>query len=232
MLSGHFGLWWLVRMLLLGLSLLLLLSGRLVRQRTGSSNRWLAWVVLCFGLTVLIAQALSSHAAAQASDKVTVAVLADWLHLVAASLWVGGMLAIMLSYVPVLSRAPLAERASSFVTLLPYYSPWALVGVVLMAVTGPLSATFQLTSWAQLLSTAYGNVLLLKILLVAGMLLLSIYQIVVLRPRIRAAASKYDSITARLETMQSSPAPDQGQMQLAEQAKQWKARLAQPTGDC
>ncbi len=227
-LSGHFGLWWLVRVLLLGLSFLLLLSGRLVRQRTGSSNRWLAWVILCFGLTVLMALALSSHAAAQASDKVTVAVLSDWLHLVAASLWVGGMLTIVLSYVPVLARSSLSARASSLVTLLPYYSPWALAGVLLMAITGPLSATFQLASWAQLLSAAYGNVLLVKVLLVTIMLLLSAYQILVLRPRISAASHKYGSLTRRLETMQSSAASDQIRTRLAGQVKQREARLAQP----
>jgi copper transport protein len=227
--SGHFGLWWLVRMLLLGLTLLLLLILRLIRQRTGSSSRFLSWVMLSFGFLFLIALAMSSHAAAVTREKVTMAVLVDFFHLFAASLWVGGMLTIVLSAVPVLARSPLVERASSLVTALRYYSPWALAGVLLMAITGPLSAGFQLTSWQQLLTTAYGTVLLVKVLLVMGMLVLSAYHTLVLRPRIRVALRKYSSVTTRLETMQSQAEPDQISMRLAGQAKQREARLAQPT---
>jgi copper transport protein len=98
-----------------------------------------------------------------------------------------------------------------------------------MAITGPLSATFQLTSWQQLLITAYGNVLLVKVLLVTGMLLLSAYQILILRPRIRVAWQKYVYATTRLQMAQASTETDQVSTRLAGQAKQREARLAQPT---
>jgi copper transport protein len=228
-LSGHFGLWWLLRVFLLLLMFTLLFSERQVRRRTSSFGQYLSWVSLFFGLLLLIALALSSHAAAVTPEKVTGAVLVDWLHLFAAALWVGGMLTIVLSYVPVLSRHSLAERATSLVTALPYYSPWALGGVLLMAITGPLSATFQLTSWQQLLTTAYGTVLLVKILLVTAMLLLSAYQILVLRPRIRVAWQKHVYATDRLQMAQALAETDQVSTRLAGQAKQREARLAQPT---
>jgi len=228
-LNGHFGLWWLVRMLVLVLMSFLLVSRRLFRQRSDASSRLLAWVSLFFGLILLIALAMSSHAAALASQKVTMAVLGDFLHLFAASLWVGGMLIIALSYLPVLSRSSLAERASSLVTVLPYYSLWALAGVLVMAITGPLSATFQLTSWKQLLTTAYGNVLLVKVLLVTGMLVLSAFHVLVLRPRVRVASQKYHHATTRLETVQLSAEAEQARTRLVRQVKQREARLTRPT---
>jgi copper transport protein len=228
-LSGRFGLWWLVRLFLLLMMFLLLLSGRQVRQRTDSFNRFLSWVSLGFGLLLLIALAMSSHAAALPSDKVLVAVLIDWLHLVAAALWVGGMLTIVLSYVPMLVRRPLAEQAASLVTILPYYSPWALLGVLLMAVTGPFSASFQLASWQQLFSTAYGNVLLVKVFLVMSMLVLSAYQILVVRPRLPVALHKHSLAVMRQEAVQSQTEPDGGASRLAGQVKQREIRLAQST---
>lgn len=227
--SGRFGLWWLVRVLLLTLALLLLLTGRLVGRRSRISNRLLAWVSLGLGLLLFIALALSSHAAALASDKVMVAVLGDWFHLVAAAIWVGGMLTIVLGYVPVLSRHALVERASSLVTTLRYYSPWALAGVLLMAITGPLSATFQLNSWAQLLTTAYGNVLLIKVFLVMGLLVLSAYHTLFLRARIRIALRKHSVALTRLEHTPPQAVPDSVRMRWMEQVKQREVRLALPT---
>src|SRR5260370_17435267 len=80
------------------------------------------------------------------------------------------MLYIATSYLPVLRASPVAERARSLVTVLPYYSPWALAGVVIMAVTGPFSATVSLAPWEPLPSTPYGRGLGAKILPVRGLL--------------------------------------------------------------
>ena len=95
------------------------------------------------------------------------------------------MFSIATTYLPVLRRLSVAERAHALVSMLPYYSPWAVLGVLLMAATGPLSATVELSSWEQFLSTAYGRVLAVKILLVGAMLLTSAFHLFVLRPRLR-----------------------------------------------
>ncbi len=61
------------------------------------------------------------------------------------------------------------------------------------------------------------------------MLLLSAYQILVLRPRVRTASQKYAHATARHARMQSPAEPDQGRFRLAGQVKQREVRLAPPT---
>src|SRR5205823_6619007 len=88
---------------------------------------------------------------------------------------------------------------------LPYYTPWAVVGVLLMAVTGPFSATIHLASWEQLLWTAYGRVLVVKVLLVGGLLLTRAIHVFLLRPRLKKEYRKYVHAAARLHIGQQAP---------------------------
>ncbi len=206
--GGRFGTYWLVRVvvivLALRLSLYLMQLHRLqFKRRTRFVNDILPWTNLLLGLALFIAIAMSSHASAVSSNIVVYAVVLDWLHLVAAALWVGGMLYIATSYLPVLRQVSIAERARSLVTVLPYYTPWAIAGVVIMAVTGPFSATVHLTSWEQLLSTAYGRALVVKILLVGGLLLTSAIHVGLLRPRLKKELQKYAYVVGRLQAVQA-----------------------------
>src|SRR5260370_31502131 len=89
---------------------------------------------------------MSRPASAVTGNTGVTALVVDWLHLVAAALWVGGMFYIATSYLPVLRGSPVAERARSLVTVLPYYSPWALAGVGIMAVDRPPPPTGRLDS--------------------------------------------------------------------------------------
>ncbi len=209
--SGRFGTFLIMRVIVIILALRLsLYQLQVYRSRRGFPrlvNAILPWANLVLGLSLFIAMAMSSHAAAAVSSAGVFAPVVDWFHLVAAALWVGGMLYIATSYLPVLRRSPVAERAHSLVSVLPYYSPWALGGVVIMAVTGPFNATFQLSSWAQLLSTAYGRTLVVKVLLVGALLLTSAVHVLLLRPRLKKEVRKYVYATRRLQaTSTLSPA--------------------------
>ncbi len=200
--SGSFGVFWLMRVIVMLLALRLALYQWQFKQRPQRVNTVLSWANLILGLALFIAITMSSHAAAVSGNARVYALLADWLHLVAAALWVGGMLYIATSYVPIMRKRPVAEQARSLVTVLPYYSPWAIAGVVILAVTGPFSATVHLASWEQLLSTAYGRALVVKILLVGGLLLTSAVHVLLLRPRLKKEYRKFTYATARLEAVQ------------------------------
>jgi len=113
--------------------------------------------------------------------------------------------AIAVVYLPILRQIPLSERASTLLTVLPYYSPYAVIGVLLMAVTGPFSATVHLTSWEQLATTAYGQVLLVKVLLVGAMLVTSAFHVFWLRPRLKQAYQQ-DELAMTRRTSQLSAA--------------------------
>jgi copper transport protein len=234
--GGGFGAYWLMRVITICLLLVLALYRVQLKAPSRRLVTLLSWTQLLLGLTLFIAMTMSSHAAAAGPSSRIYAVVGDWLHLVAAALWVGGMFSIATTYLPVLRRLPVAERAHALVTMLPYYSPWAVVGVLLMAATGPLSATVELSSWEQFLSTAYGRILAVKILLVGAMLLTSAFHVFVLRPRLQREEMKYAAASARLESVQRAPvavpsdheeaAPPPVPQRLAQEVKLREGRLA------
>jgi len=204
--SGRFGTFWLMRVIVIFLALRLALYQLQFKQRPTHIDHLLRWANLVLGLALFIAITMSGHAAAVSSNMLTPALVVDWLHLVAAALWIGGMLYIAAIYLPVLRQTPITERAQALITVLPYYSPWAIAGVLIMAVTGPFSATVHLASWEQLLSTAYGRALVVKVLLVGALLVTSASHVLLLRPRLSKEYRKYAYAARRLAAFQAAPA--------------------------
>src|SRR5699024_5695022 len=113
-------------------------------------------VLACWGLAFAGigtgALGLAGHAGASL-DHIN-AVNAMALHLVAVSVWAGGLLLIAL-------LAPRMEDATLAVTIR-RFSPWALASVVSLALSGLISAWIRLSDWTDLLTTGYGRVVLAK----------------------------------------------------------------------
>lgn len=202
--SGQFGLFWLVRELLLVLALRLAVVPFQVKHPPQGIAALLSWGNLLLGLALFLTMASTSHAAA--STLVVYAVLADFLHLLAAALWIGGILFIGSCYLPTLQKYTPREQAHSLITLLPIYSPWAIVGVVLMALTGPFLATVRLQGWEQLFTTPYGQALSVKILLVGILLFASALHTFWLRPRLKRAYSTLPTLASK-EALVDTNAP-------------------------
>lgn len=200
--TGRFGIFWLLREGVIVLAGLIALFMLVRQERPRLLNSILPLVNLLLGTILFIAITMSSHAAAVSSNVLPFAIVDDWLHLLAAALWVGGMLYIAAIYLPVLKRRSTAEQARSLATLLPYFSPLAIAGVIIMSITGPFNATFHMTSWSQLLDTAYGRTLLVKIALVGGLLLTSAIHVGLLRPRVKKEYQKYRYAANRLAALQ------------------------------
>ena len=125
LLSGsRFGLLWSLRV-----TLLLALGGSLARRTTWSeplSSRGLA-VRAALGLAAALAYSLSSHAAAQPAGR-PAAIAADWLHLIAASVWAGGLLALLAGLI--LARRGDTERWREVYALaIPRFSTLAIASV-------------------------------------------------------------------------------------------------------
>jgi copper transport protein len=204
--GGRFGTYWLLRELVIVIAIILSLSMLWRKQRPPLVNRLLPLANLFLGLVLFIAITMSGHAAAASSNVLIYSIVVDWLHLVAAALWVGGMMYIATIFLPVLGKYSLVERTRSLLTVIPYFSPLAVAGVLLMAITGPFSATFRLSSWDQFLTTAYGRTLIVKILLVGGLLLTSAIHVGLLRPRLRKEYKKYNYVVQRLQSKQMATA--------------------------
>jgi copper transport protein len=197
--SSRFGLFWLLREVLILLALLTALYALFVRVRSAPVERLLPWLNVVLGLALFMAITMSSHAAAVSGNAFLFAVAVDWLHLLGSAFWIGGMFYIAACYLPILERCPVVERAGSLTTLLPFYSPWAIAGVVLLTITGPFSASFHLTSIQELITTAYGRALLIKILLVGALLATSAFHVLLLRPRLKKEYRKYIYALTRRE---------------------------------
>jgi copper transport protein len=83
--------------------------------------------------------------------------LATWLHLVAMSCWLGGLVSLAL----LVERRGVRAAAARF-------SPIALASVVLLAVTGTTNAWRQADSWSALRDSSYGRWLLVKLIVLVG----------------------------------------------------------------
>ncbi|QBD83307.1 hypothetical protein EPA93_48045 [Ktedonosporobacter rubrisoli] len=197
--NGRFGVYWTLRKIVVVLALLLTITVFFARKSPHLISVGIAWINLALALVLLLALALSGHAAAANSNMLVPSVLVDWLHLLAASLWIGGMMYIATIYLPLLKKRSLKERINSLLSTLPRYSPLAITGVVIMAVSGPFNATVHMNSWEQLISTAYGRVLVIKVLLVCAMLVTSAIHVRIFRPRLAKDYARYRALTSSLE---------------------------------
>jgi copper transport protein len=94
------------------------------------------------------------------------AVVIDTAHLLAAGVWVGGL---VLLFVAVLPGAGAAE----LMTVLPRWSGLALGAVGVLVATGVAQSVRQLPSPADLIDTDYGRLLLVKTVLVLGVVVVA-----------------------------------------------------------
>jgi copper transport protein len=87
----------------------------------------------------------------------------DTAHVVAAGVWVGGLI--------VLAAASIASGPRPAGTVFAAFSRLALGAVLVLVGTGAVNGLLRLASWSQLWSTGYGQVLLAKLALVTVALL-------------------------------------------------------------
>lgn len=109
-------------------------------------------IVLVVALLGMLTPAVTGHASTSASHELAVTTVA--LHVAAASLWVGGLGALLALLGP---RRRLLEAA------LPRFSTLAAACVAVVALSGVLTAQARLGSWAALVTTGYGALILAKV---------------------------------------------------------------------
>lgn len=126
---------------------------------------WWPRMALPFALAALVPGPLTGHTLTADSPLVARALLVA--HVVAASLWVGGLLA--------LGWLALRNRAA-WAAVLPRYSTLALACVGVLAVSGSLAALQELHSFDQLTKSGYGALVLLKSAGLAGLIALGALQ--------------------------------------------------------
>lgn len=148
-----------------------------------------AWVfdraaprVAALGLSIALVSglSLSGHQGTEPGAG-WLSALVDWLHLVAAAVWVGGVAALAFLVWP--SAPELRKRA--FVG----FSRLAVVLVGVLVAGGVYLAVERLAAPSDLWTTGYGRILLLKLGVVAVALLWGAVHHLVVRPRVEAGAA-------------------------------------------
>jgi methionine-rich copper-binding protein CopC/uncharacterized membrane protein len=151
--------------------------------------------VLVLGAALLLAFALSGHAAAVPAPELPYALSVDLLHLLGNAAWAGGLFYIAVVLVPALRQLAARDRAQVLARGLPHFSALALATVLVLSLTGSLNATIHLTSWLQFLTTAYGQTLAIKIELFLVMAAISAYHAFRLRPRLEQSLAVAETRT-------------------------------------
>lgn len=99
---------------------------------------------------------------------ISVWVIIRWVHLMSAIAWVGGMIFMGLILIPVMSKAlPSIERTLLFDKVGYRYGMVSSVALLLLLVTGYLNGQYRQVEWAHLMDSGYGQILALKLMLVA-----------------------------------------------------------------
>ncbi len=133
----------------------------------------------------LAAVAAGGHSSSARLSEV--AFTADLAHLVAASVWLGGIAVIAIAWVPRLRDLGATGRRRIVEVVLPRFGAIALPAFLTLVFAGGLNALTELGSPQALWSTGYGRVLLVKTSLVGVVALLSYGHALRLRPRLLAS---------------------------------------------
>lgn len=147
------------------------------------------WTVLALAvLAATVALPLSGHALATPRFA-TLAVVADTLHVLAEGGWLGTLLVTVIAGLPVTLRGAPGTRGREASALVSAFSPVALSCAALLVVTGTLAAALHLGSFGALWGSRYGEVLLIKLAVIAGLLVVAFINWRVLRPRLGTDAA-------------------------------------------
>jgi copper transport protein len=139
-----------------------------------------AWLAIAF-----LAVAISGHA--NSADPRGLSVFTDWLHMVAAAAWIGGIAQLALTWLPRIKRIEPAARQSVMSNVLKRFGRLALPAFLVVVTSGLANALTQLGEPQALWQTAYGRILAVKMALVGLIALASYGHALRLRPRMLAA---------------------------------------------
>src|SRR5262245_30822424 len=152
---------------------LALVAGLLTLMRRRSNEQHPDWTIMLLAALLLASLTLVGHT--HTSDGVlwVVHMSADGVHLLAAGAWFGGLLA--LAYLLRLERKwPSAEHAAHAVGALERFSGMGYAAVATLIGSGLVNAWVLVGSPARLITTPYGQLLVVKLCLFAGMLALAV----------------------------------------------------------
>jgi copper transport protein len=154
------------------------------RPRRSVAELFATTGALLAAAATLLVPGLAGHAAQTRPRGASL--LLDWVHLAAGSIWIGGLVGLLVLW----ASLPVAKRTAGLVIAVPRFSNTAFVSVLLLIGSGVGATIIHLPTLGSLWQTSYGKALLVKIgLLLAAMLLASGN---LLRTKPRLAIAEHD----------------------------------------
>jgi len=155
-------------------------------DRPERERRSIAELVASFGAllaaaAVLVVPGAAGHAAQTAPRGLTL--LFDWLHMMSGSIWLGGLIGLLVVWF----AAPARRRVEVLSDSVPRFSNVALASVVVLAATGVGEAVDHMPAVNALWETGYGEAILVKAGLLGGALVIASGNLLRSRPRLIAA---------------------------------------------
>jgi copper transport protein len=201
--SRFAALWWARLLLGLGLGGILLYHAR--HESRGRPQESLLRLAALIGAVLIGTTSLSSHASAARAAPV-LATIIDAVHLASAAVWLGGLFQLTL-WLPSTLSSDNEYRARLLRLLVPRFSSVALLSVALLVTTGVFSAWEQVATIAALVSTAYGQTLILKFTLLIPLLGIAAVNLLVVRPHVtRDVPSEADHLPRRFQKLVAAEA--------------------------
>ena len=133
---------------------------------------------------VLIVPGAAGHAA-QASPR-GLTLLFDWVHLLAGSVWLGGLIGLLVLW----RIAPARLRVPALSVVVPRFSNVAFISVLLLGATGVGEAIIHMPAVNALWETGYGVAILVKVGLLGGAVLLASGNLLRSKPQLVAARER------------------------------------------
>lgn len=154
-------------------------AGGFVAARRGSHA---AWAIAAVGALMLaFTPAMSGHAAS-APRLTALAVLADGLHVMGASGWLGSLFMLVAVGIPVAFGLEESARGPAVANFVNAFSPTALVFAGLTAGTGVFAAWLHLGTVPVLWQTTYGKTLLVKLAILSAVVATGAYNWLRVKP--------------------------------------------------
>ena len=154
-------------------------------QRSVASLLALTGAVLAAGSAALV-PGLAGHAAQ--THPLGVSLPADWVHVSAVSIWLGGLVGLTV----LAAATPAGSRLDVLGRVVPRFSRTALVSVLLIIASGTTAAILHLPTLDSLWQTSYGKAIITKVALLCLALVLGAINFTRSSPRLAAALREGD----------------------------------------
>ena len=188
-----FGASWRLQVWAIGVLIIIVfyLSRRLKREPSSEHRMWW-WACLAAGAVTLLAPTWTGHAVV-AAKQFPFAIGADWLHLLGAGFWVGGLFHLALTMPKAISVLDEHGRLRVLHRIISLFTRLAIVSTIVITLTGIYNSWMHVDRIGELWSTPYGETLLVKVLLVIPMVALGGLNTFILHPRASRLLEKEES---------------------------------------